>query len=235
MPQEILDKNMAKMEKMLAVMDGDTLTRSEFVSSFEKVVDLVLKIQKQQAEAISKLEETYANLIEKMQKEHTSGLADLKGQVDSVFVGQQIDKMREEHRQMMSAMEDKMASIKNGKDGHTPIKGVDYFDGRDGYRMVIDENTTKTISYLMEQDKISKNKKGETPSKFLGGVLQVGVRLETPIGTVNGVNTEFSFFKQPKWICVDGINYFEGEGYNILSGKRFTTTVPPTGFIKSFY
>lgn len=236
MATETINKNLGKVEKMLAIMDGDTLTRSEFVSSFSKVVDLVLKIQKQQGDAIKQLEQTYENLMKKVEDTYSSSLSDIKGQVDHLFVDKQMKKMRDEHEQMVSKIEEKMNSI---KDGYTPIKGKDFFDGkngRDGYNVVVDENIIKDISYLMDEDKKIKstNKKGEPPARFLGGVLSTGVRFEAPNGTIDGVNTSFTFFKTPLYVIVDGVTYFEDNGYTI-SGKTLTTSVPPTGFIRSAF
>ena len=227
---EILDKNLIKLHKLLAVVDEDTLTRVEFVSAFEQVVKLVGRIQERQAQAIAKLEETYAALTEKTKND----IADLKRQTNELFVGEQMKKMMKNHETMMMKIDEKLGSvdarIAKVKDGYTPKKGVDYFDGRPGYNAIIEPTIYKNLEYLMAKDK----KKPEVPERFLGGVLNVGTRLETPSGTIDGQNRTFNFFKFPKWVCVDGINYFDGDGYSI-SGKVLTTTIAPTGFIKIFY
>lgn len=61
-----------------------------------------------------------------------------------------------------------------------------------------------------------------------------GLTIETPTGTVNGTNATFTVSATPQYIVVDGITYFENNGYT-LSGLTITTSVPPTGFIRSFY
>lgn len=61
-----------------------------------------------------------------------------------------------------------------------------------------------------------------------------GVSFETPTGTVDGSNTSFTVTETPVYVIVDGVTYFEDNGYTI-SGSTITTSVPPTGFIRSAY
>ena len=68
----------------------------------------------------------------------------------------------------------------------------------------------------------------------LGGVLNVGVRVETPTGIVNGINTAFQIGKEPKYIVSDGITYFANNGYTIAN-KLITMTIPPSQYIRNFY
>lgn len=95
MPQ-IDEKNLAKIQKLLAVVDEDTLTRDEFVKHFSQVIDLVAKIQERQAQAINDLERTYANLLNKSDSIHSENFNTLKGQVDNLFVGDQLKRMDKE-------------------------------------------------------------------------------------------------------------------------------------------
>lgn len=232
---EVLDKNLVRLEKMLAIVDQGAVTRADFVSSFEKVVNLVLKIQKQQQEAIDKLEKTYAALLKKLQDDYAMDTSELKGKVDTLFVKEKMDKMMKEHEARMSELtaqmkrvDDRMAKV---KDGYTPKKGLDYFDGRPGYNAVIEPKIYEDLAYLMKKDK------EVVPQSYLGkvgGVLQVGVRFETPAGTVDGQNRTFTFFKTPKYVVIDGLQYFEDSGYTI-SGNTLTANVAPTGFIRSAY
>lgn len=60
--------------------------------------------------------------------------------------------------------------------------------------------------------------------------------LETPVGTVNGVNTTFTVANTPVFIEVDGSLYVPGYGYT-YSAPTITTdpTRPPVQNITSFY
>lgn len=49
---EINEKNLQKLTRLLAAMDEDSLTRQEFTNHFEKVLEMVLKIQIALAHAV---------------------------------------------------------------------------------------------------------------------------------------------------------------------------------------
>jgi len=63
-----------------------------------------------------------------------------------------------------------------------------------------------------------------------------GTNIETPSGTVNGVNTAFTVSNTPVYINVDGLNRFSGVGYSYAGGTiTITDGAPPTQYIRSFY
>lgn len=88
-----LDKNLQKLERLLSLMDSDSLTKEDFIKAFEKVVDLVLKIQKEQQEALAGLEKTYQALLKRVQSEHSTSLSELKGKTNQLFVGEKLEEM----------------------------------------------------------------------------------------------------------------------------------------------
>ena len=59
-----------------------------------------------------------------------------------------------------------------------------------------------------------------------------GLNIETPSGTVDGVNTSFVATVTPLYIIIDGVTYFQGQGYS-LAGLNITTDIAPVGFIRS--
>lgn len=61
-----------------------------------------------------------------------------------------------------------------------------------------------------------------------------GFGIQTPIGTVNGINTTFTTLSRPTYIIADGITYFENSGYTI-SGNVITMTSPPASYIRTFH
>lgn len=65
-------------------------------------------------------------------------------------------------------------------------------------------------------------------------VSSSGLAFETPSGTINGVNTTFTVVHTPSYIVIDGVSYFENDGYTRI-GLNLTVSVPPTGFIRSAY
>ena len=91
-----LEKNLQKIEKLLSLMDSDSLTKEDFINSFQKVVDFVLKNQEQMKQAIDSLEKTYAQLLSKMDNDHSSHYQELKKQTNELFVGDQLKRMEGE-------------------------------------------------------------------------------------------------------------------------------------------
>lgn len=160
---QIDEQNLKKLERLLAVIDNDpSLTKQEFENAFQKVIDLVLQIQKQQGEAINKLEETYAVFLQRANNEHNTSLNDLKGQVNDLFVSKQLQRMNDENKtsfdklqSVINSLIDKKiqtidAHMSKVKDGYTPIKNKDYFDGLPGLPGKIDETELKKIKSEIE-------------------------------------------------------------------------------------
>ena len=60
--------------------------------------------------------------------------------------------------------------------------------------------------------------------------------VETPTGTVNGVNNDFTVANEPIYIIVDGISKFETLHYTYLAGAiTITDGASPTQYIRSVY
>src|SRR3990167_170313 len=110
-----MDKNIQKLERLLSLMDEDSLTKENFIQSFEKVLEFVLKIQKEQEEAIKRLEETHKMLLDKNQYDHQITLSDLKRQVNDLFVGDQIKRIDSESKMSHAEMKKVMNEIIDGK------------------------------------------------------------------------------------------------------------------------
>ena len=64
-----------------------------------------------------------------------------------------------------------------------------------------------------------------------------GVLIETPTGTVNGINLIFTVAHTPLYIVADDAIRFEvGGGYSYAGGTiTMSASIPPTVYIKSFY
>jgi len=62
------------------------------------------------------------------------------------------------------------------------------------------------------------------------------IQIEEPTGVINGSNTLFQVDHPPKYITINGLQYFEGDGYSI-SKVVITMNVPPEegSTIRSIY
>lgn len=85
----------------------------------------------------------------------------------------------------------------------------------------------KKLEFL--EGEIKKIRSTKTSSVRLGG--GGGITFETPSENVNGTNKIFTGFSIPKYIVVDGVTYFENNGYT-RSGLTVTTEIAPVGFIR---
>ena len=131
----------------------------------------------------------------------------------------------------------------NGKNGERGMDGKDGVDGSPDSPQQIrekleslkgDDRLDKSAIKGLEEE-IEKLRQIRTSrTGALGGVLSVGVRVETPEGTIDGVNTIFTAYKFPKYVVGDGITYFENQGYT-YSAKTLTMTIPPSNYLRSFY
>lgn len=133
---EPTDKKL-EIQKMLNTLDPERLDKKTFVDAFEQVVNLVLAKDKKLEEAINRLEQTYQGLLKFVSEKHDVSLKELKSQVNEIFVGERVKKMEDDYsfrmtmgdskiKELESKIMDKLSKV---KDGYTPIKDKDYFDG----------------------------------------------------------------------------------------------------------
>jgi len=102
------------------------------------------------------------------------------------------------------------------KDGKTPIKGIDYKDGKDADEKKVIKNVLKQVPDNTEEiDKLEKeieetNKRIDTlKTKGGGGVSALGVaqafkwiaNTEKPVGLINGTNKVFTVSKTIFWVA----------------------------------
>ena len=250
MPQD-LDKKQ-EILKLLNTLDPERLTKQNFVDAFEKVVDFNVDLKERFEKMLDALDMSHQTITMKNREDYDRGLNDLKSQVDSAFVGKVVARLEREHGERMEKVEEKLKQVDEKvstlKDGYTPIKGKDYFDGKHGEdgRKIRSEECRDKLECLTGDERLSmeaiRGLKEELKAlrklvgggKLLGGVINKGVQLETPQGTVDGSNTSFTAFKTPMYLVADGATYFENNGYT-LSGKTLTLSVAPVSYVRSFY
>lgn len=59
-----------------------------------------------------------------------------------------------------------------------------------------------------------------------------GSTVETPTGTVDGVNTVFTVSAQPAYVISDGVTYFSGAGYT-YGALTITMNIAPSSYIRA--
>lgn len=111
-----------KLNSYLKIVNG-SLSKEDFEKAFKSVLDLVLKMEKRNSAEFDVLKQTTLKLIETMENRHNTAYSDLKGQVNDVFVGDQVKRMRGEHDERMKIIDMKVASLKDGTKGDKGDKG----------------------------------------------------------------------------------------------------------------
>ena len=171
---DITEKNLKKLEKLFSLMDSDTLTKEDFVKAFENVVNVVLKIEKRNSEAIDLLEKTYSNLLEKIKNDHTSNLSDLKKEITA------------EYKSKINLLDGKIATIKDGKDADETqiVKNViSQIKLPEQKETILDnaEQIRDKLESLKSDERLDKN-----AIKGLDDLLKSGYMIEKPIFSFGG-------------------------------------------------
>src|SRR3990167_7326322 len=155
------EKKLTKgLEYLKQVNDG--LTKEEFVNAFKEIMKIIVQMEKRNQQAIAKLQQDHASFMQNESGNHEMTLADMKKQVNQVFVGERMDEMKKTMNEMvdlamqkmhgkMSEVDSKMSKV---KDGYTPQKGKDYFDGKHGTEIVPIEIRDKLETLKEEDEKL---------------------------------------------------------------------------------
>lgn len=106
MPQEDLN---------IVMKAGDILKKKDFEESFKKVLEVVLRREKALEKAVAQLQSTYNALIDRLGKEHSTSLQDLKGKVNDLFVKGRLDEMDAGQKKQFSSLKDGVLKELSGK------------------------------------------------------------------------------------------------------------------------
>ena len=93
----------------------DILKKSDFESSFKRVLELLIAMEKRNSQAIADLQKAHEAMLSQMQNNHASNYAELKGKVNDVFVGEQISRMKTEHLGRIKILDERVRRVKDGK------------------------------------------------------------------------------------------------------------------------
>ena len=252
MAKDILDT----ASKFFARLDKDVLTTTDFKNAFEKVINLVLKIQQEQKEAIQQLGITFEALLKRVQDEQTISIENIKTKSDQLVIDSTLMQEFETLKGTINALtttkleeiDIKVANIK-------PIKGDKGDKGDVGEQLTSDEVTMAISPILEEARKRHEDMVQEVLTKRggvrgLGGSSVIVPRImkgitsnSTPsfTGAINGSNAAYVLPKTPVGNARDsrsgvatflnGVRQDEGSSNDFtVSGKTVTfASAPLTG------
>jgi len=257
MPEQLDDKSIAGLKRLLSLLDPDTLTKEEFVKQFKNVIDFVKKIEEKNIRAIKAMEETHKKLTKK--------LDDFNNQNTSNFSNKfklELEALKKQHSDLMNKIEIRIAEIKDGQDGKDAdeeaiysrlIKELPAKDDIANSIPIIGERVRDSLELLDGDDRLMmsaikglEEKIQELEGRPLGGKSGGGfsyihmsrqfVDDETPSGTVNGSNADFTIAKTPNptsslKVYVNGQRMRVTEDYTLSARTITFITPPPTGSI----
>jgi len=125
-----MDNDFKKLEKVMDVfslVDRDVPSTEEIIQVFEALATVIQNNK-------SELSETLVSEIEKTKNEVSSQTNQTLEELDELKVrlGELVRKVKD-------------LRLQKGDDGYTPIKGVDYFDGKDGKDYILTEEDRDTL------------------------------------------------------------------------------------------
>jgi len=240
-------------EKLTAIEEA--VTMNELKKAVEAMLAFSVKLQNKTEAELKTIAQSVDIAISRLEKSNEGvtieGISKIQGQIDA-----SMSSMMAEHEAMISEAQARIDAVKNGKDGKDGKNGKDGKDGKngkdgkDGKEGPAGRVTSPSRGFFL---KVGGAKKGITSEvNFVGsGVAYTEVNgvptltftggsgataVETPTGTVNGVNLSFTVANTPLYIIVDGISRFETIHYT-LSGLNVTLLADnqPSQYIRSVY
>jgi len=200
------NERLDKFKKLLEITT-EGLTREEFLTSFKTVVDQILKLE---TKLIEKINQAINDLTDNQNALKNVTQVDLKGL--ATRFEQSINSALREQENGLNFIRDKVRKIKEGKDGQDGQPGRDGRDGQTGKDAdegkIIKEVLNKIKEFNLEIEDIKGLKETlerlETVRRMggVGGFSYIAMQQhivddETPAGTLNGVNTDFTILSVP--------------------------------------
>lgn len=116
-------------KKLRIIPEDELVLKSENTAFLKRTLEALLQRERKLDAKVDALGDAFRQLMD-----------DLKNQVDGLFVSDRVKKLEEAHKERMGGLNDKLTSIDEKmasvdkkmskvKNGYTPIKGKDYFDG----------------------------------------------------------------------------------------------------------
>ena len=240
-PPETQLKKLADIVKMM----DEQVSKADFIKSFEAVLRMVTELKNANAREMTVMQKKMTEMTDKMQSE--------KMMID--YCMKEMDKTMKGHVKMMKEQEntlnfvrDSMRGIKNGKDAdetkivndvlakipkHEEMSAEMMRDMLENMNDKLSIQAIDGLSQLLERIEV------KATGRVTGGLISKRIRFiddETPTGTVNGSNKEFTLVsKSPETgslkVYVNGQRQRVTTDYT-LSNKTITFIIaPPTDSI----
>ncbi len=217
-------------------MDEESLTRAEFTAAFERVVDEILKLKKQNSADVQGIMDLFEKVRSKLEKDKDATFSEMKAEVkdafDKAFKDQQntLNFLRDKMRDHKNMMDDRDDSLRNEMKAMIPPP----------QEFSIPQEIPDSIESLQLKVKTLEDEIKALGEKRLGGgggtsaigvqwALGKMIKSETPSGDINGVNLAYTVTQEIHAVLQFGINgmVIHDSEYTV-AGKTitFTTAIP---------
>jgi DNA gyrase/topoisomerase IV subunit A len=220
---------------LLSAMEPGAMTKEEFLEQWKKAVEVIKKIEDRNLKAIADIEALYRRLEAKLSGDNENSLKGLKADF-----GRELNALRQESRRMDEAIKARLAEVRDGLPGKDADEEVIVEKALSRIRIPdiaeIAQDLPKlgtSIRNALEllqgeerlalsavdglEDKLEQLEKARSGSAMAGGLRPAPTGVETPAGTINGTNKEFTVTFTPQWITLNGQNMYESNGYALSS------------------
>ena len=145
----------SSVKNLLQAIAEDNEKKLDFSNSFKQILDFVMKLKEQNRQWVDSLKEMIDNTLVGQKEENKKNISKALVEFEKKF-----SKLTDEEVNFINWAKEKIDKIKNGADGlpgengYTPVKGVDYFDGKDGLEITPEQIADKLESIESEDDKL---------------------------------------------------------------------------------
>lgn len=234
----------------MSILSEDSLTKEEFVRSFELVIKTIKDLQKTNNDEFDAIKQTVDILSEKLKTDNETDLGALKYQMNEA-VCDYCDKMDIKYTEAMRKIDAKLSTIENGKDADEtrivatvlaqipPAKELspETPEGiRDKLETLKDDDRLDKSAIRGLREEIDELKKMiSSKGGSVGGFRKLKWIAETPTGDLDGVNAVFYLSTTPDpdnlLLVLNGMAQRNNSTFEyVLAGKKITyNSAPPAG------
>lgn len=124
------EDKLKRLQEMIKLLDG-SVTKEEFIQSFENVIKLVLEAEKK---SLARIDDKLTGVIDRLRQQVGELDAETRASIEALKteIRDVAKSMAEEQRKTINYVYDKVSKLKDGKDGKPGRDGRDGRDGKDG-------------------------------------------------------------------------------------------------------
>lgn len=245
------EKEIKKLRQLMSILSEDSLTKEEFVRSFELVIKTIKDLQKTNNDEFDAIKQTVDILSEKLKTDNETDLGALKYQMNEA-VCDYCDKMDIKYTEAMRKIDAKLSTIENGKDADEtrivatvlaqippaiePIPETPEIIRDKLETLKEDERLDKSaIKGLREEIEELRSLISSKKGGGGGGFRKLKWIAETPVGDLDGVNAVFYLSTTPDpdnlLLVLNGMAQRNNSTFEyVLAGKKITyNSAPPAG------